>query len=201
MGIDGNMTIMVTDVVEHAFCPKFTYYTSVLDLKQYQEKRGTVKAGTRVHEKHEKSNRHYTPHSFTGKKLIGRRYYSKRLNLSGKIDEAVENDDEIVLIERKYTDYAKLTNTLRAQLGLLSILIEENTGKPVNRAQVIFSKRVRIIKDYQIDKSMKRYALNMLQETKNTIFQGIMPSSEYDNRCINCCFRKICSTGSLNTNK
>jgi len=195
------MMVTVTDVVEHVFCPKFTYYSLILGLKQYEEKRGTVKSGRKLHQAHEKTNRGYTPHLFTGKKLIGNRYYSKRMSLSGKIDEAIETKGEIVLIERKRTDYAELKDTLRVQLGLLSMLIEENTGKPVRRAQVVFSKQNRIIKNYQIDESTKQYAMAMLNETKETISSGIAPNSKFDGRCTNCCFRKICPTGSLNTNR
>lgn len=192
------MTVTVTDVVEHVFCPKFTYYSSVLGLRQYEEKRGTVKTGRQLHQKHEKTNKDYTPHLFTGKKLIGCKYYSPKLDLSGKIDEAVETQGEIILIERKYTDYAKLQDTLKVQLGLLSLLIEENTGKPVRKAQVIFSKQNRIVKNYQIDESIKQYALEMLNETKKVAYGCTIPFSKFDNRCLNCCFRKICSTGSLN---
>ena len=28
---------------------------------------------------------------------------------------------------------------------------------------------------------------------------GIMPDADFDNRCLNCCFRKICPVGSLNS--
>lgn len=195
------MTITVTDVVEHVFCPKFTYYSSVLGLKQYEEKRGTVKVGKQIHQKHEKTNKDYTPQQFVGKKLIGYKYYSQKLDLSGKIDEAIETQDEIILIERKYTDYTELHDTLKVQLGLLSILLEENTRKQVRRAQVIFSKENRVIKNYLIDESIKQYALEMLNETKKVISQCIMPFSEFDNRCLNCCFRKICPIGSLNINE
>jgi hypothetical protein len=41
--------ISVTTVAEHVFCPKFTYYGHVLGLKQYEEKRGSVKAGKTLH--------------------------------------------------------------------------------------------------------------------------------------------------------
>ncbi len=193
--------LTVTDVVEYVFCPKFTYYSSVLGLKQYEEKRGTVKAGRRLHKKHEKTNIAYMPQLFSGKKLVGCKYYSQKLNLSGKIDEAIESQNEIILIERKYSDYVELKDTLKVQLGLLSILIEENTGKPVRKAQIIFSKQNRIVKNFQIDELMKQYALEMLNKTKEVISSSIIPFSEFDNRCLNCCFRKICPTGSLNTDE
>lgn len=190
--------LTVTDVVEHAFCPKFTYYSSVLGLRQFEEKRGTVKAGKNLHQKHENTNKAYVPQQFSGKKLVGTKYYSQKLDLSGKIDEAIETDDEIILIERKYTDSAQLHDTLKVQLGLLAIIIEENTCKPVRTAQVIYTKQNRVIKNYEIDESIKKFALKMLEETKKVVLSGIIPESSFDNRCLNCCFRKICPTGSLN---
>lgn len=196
------MTILsVTDVVEHAFCPKFTYYTSVLGLKQYEEKRGTVSAGRNLHQRHEKINKSYLPRNLKGHKIISHRFYSQRLNLVGKIDEAIETADEFILIERKYTDNTRIGKTLKVQLGLLSILIEENTNKPVKRAIVIFSKNTRITKIVQIDDSIKKLALEMLDRTKGIILKGVLPFSRFDNRCLNCCFRKICPTGSLNIDK
>ena len=41
--------------------------------------------------------------------------FSNKLLLSGKIDEAIETKDEIILIERKYTDYIEISNTIRVQ--------------------------------------------------------------------------------------
>jgi CRISPR-associated exonuclease Cas4 len=193
--------LTITDVVEHVFCPKFTYYSSVLGLRQFEEKRGTVKAGKTLHQRHETTNKDYTPQPFSGKKLVGTKYYSRKLDLSGKIDEAVETNDEIILIERKYADATELHDTLKVQLGLLSIIIEENIGKPVKTAQVIYSKQNRVVKNYEIDESIKKFALEMLEETKKVILRGIIPSSSFDNRCLNCCFRKICPTGSLNNDE
>jgi CRISPR-associated exonuclease Cas4 len=134
-----NEPITVTDVVEHAFCPKFTYFGLVLGLKQYEEKRGTVMAGRRMHSKHEKTNLFYLPHNIKGKKLVSLKFYSKKYDFVGKIDEAVETNDEVVLVERKYSDNIIIGPTLKVQLGLLAILVEENIHKPVRRAIVIFS--------------------------------------------------------------
>lgn len=190
--------LTVTDVVEHAFCPKFTYYGLVLGLKQYEEKRGTVMAGRKMHSKHERTNIAYLPHNIHGKKLVSVKFYSKALGLTGKIDEAVETNDEIVLVERKYTENNVVGPTLKVQLGLLAILIEENLHKPVRRAIVIFSKKQRKEVEVKLDQTMKSYALDMLNKTKKVILDGISPFSRFDNRCLNCCYRKICPVGSLN---
>jgi CRISPR-associated exonuclease Cas4 len=194
-----NDFITVTDVVENTFCEKFTYFSLVLNLKQYEEKRGVVIAGKDLHLKHEKTNRKYLPLNMEGKKIIGMKFFSKKLHLSGKIDEAIETEDEVILIERKYTDYAKIGNTIKVQLGLLAILISENLNKPVNNAIVIFSKKHTIKEIVEIDMEIKKLALKRLEFTKNIVLFGLNPSQQYSNKCINCCYRKICPVGSLYT--
>jgi len=47
--------ITVTDVVENTFCEKFTYFSLILGLKQYEEKRGAVITGKELHNKHKKN--------------------------------------------------------------------------------------------------------------------------------------------------
>jgi len=190
--------ISVTNVVEHGFCPKFTYYGLVLGLRQYEEKRGTVQAGKYLHSKHEKRNINFLPSGMEGKKLVALTYYSKTHNFIGKIDEAIEKDDEIVLIERKYTDTVIIGPTINIQIGLLSILLEENVKKPVNRAILIFSKTGRKIVNFNVSEEVKQYSLKKLDEVKNILSNGINPDSWFDGRCMNCCFNRVCPIGSLN---
>lgn len=193
------MPLTVTDVVEYIFCPKFTYFINVLGLDQYEQKRGTVTAGRKLHKQHERNNPNYIPYTNKGRKLVASKFYSEKLDLSGKIDEAIEMEDEIILIERKYSDIYDISNTLLVQLGLLSILIEENLGKPVRKAVVIFNKTKRKQISVVIDDVVKNHSLEILEKTKKIIQMGIMPDADFDNRCLNCCFRKICPVGSLNS--
>ena len=191
--------LTVTDVVEYAFCPKFTYFINVLGLEQFEQKRGTVTAGRKLHDKHERDNLRYVPQEFSGKKIVARKFFSAKYGLSGKIDEAIEMKNEIVLIERKYSDNHKIYPALRVQLGLLSILIEENLHKHVQKAIVVFSKTKRKVIHVKIDDMMKKDSLDMLESVKTVIKNETMPESDFDNRCLNCCFRRVCPTGSLNT--
>lgn len=193
--------ITVTDVVENAFCPKFTYYSLVLGLRQYEEKRGTVMAGRSLHTRSEKSNPTYVPKGVGGKKLIALQLYSTRLGLSGKIDEAYETGSEIVLVERKYTDFTMLTDTLKTQVGLLSMLLEENRSKPVTRAFVIFQKSRRVVKEIKLTQELRDFALQKLESVKQIIATGISPDAQYDRKCLDCTYRKVCPTGSLYRNQ
>lgn len=194
-----NDYISVTDVVEYCFCPYFTYFQHVNGLKQFESRRGTVMAGRNMHKNHESHNVKYVPKNLSGKKLIGLVLYSRNLGLVGKIDEAVELENEIILIERKYSDSQKITDSLKSQLGLLAILLEENLKKVVNKSFVIFDKFERKELEIIIDASMKKFALTCLKEVKNIVSNGVLPTSSFDNRCVDCCFRKICPVGSLNS--
>lgn len=191
--------ISVTDVVENTFCEHFTYFSLVMNLKQYEEKRGVVISGKSFHTMHEKQNKEYVPLKIEGKKIIGIKLFSKKLFLSGKIDEAIETNDEIILIERKYTDYTEIVNTIKVQVGLLAILLEENFNKSVKKAIIIFSKQKTIKKMIIIDENIRKMALSRLDRTKKILSMDLTPYQKFGAKCINCCYKRICPIGSLNT--
>ena len=190
--------ITVSAVVENMFCEKFTYYDQVLGIPQYEETRGTIISGRSLHKRHELTNQTFIPKNLQGKKIIARKFYSKVYDYVGIIDEAIDLGEEIILIERKFSNYVRIYDTLKVQLGLLSILIEENLNKVVNKAYVIFNKDNREEIIVNIDKSIVDLAITALNRTKQIINSGIMPESVFDNRCLNCCYRKICPVGTLN---
>ena len=41
------------------------------------------------------------------------------------------------------------------------------------------------------------FALNKLDEVKKIVSNGTNPDSWFDDRFLNCCFRKVCEIGSL----
>ena len=194
--------ITITTVVEHVFCPKFTYYGQILGLKQYEEKRGTVLSGREHHHKSEKTNLGFVPQSLNGEKITSLKMYSEKHGFVGIVDHCVVTSNEIVLFERKYSNQTKIHDSLRVQLGLLAILAEENLNKPVHRAFVMFTKdsnRTQI--EVEINTDLKKLALDCLDDTKKVIEGALLPESQYDSRCINCCYRKICDVGSLNSSQ
>ena len=184
--------LSVTNAVEHAFCPRFTYFQLVLGIEQREGKRGTVQAGRAFHSRHSTRNKTYKVKRLEGTKLTELMLYSKKHVFSGRIDEAIEAGDQILVIERKYSDYMFIGATLKTQLGLLAILAEENTGKKVKQAIVVFDKNERVEVPVKITEKIKQNALEVLQKIRHIISSGDMPFSKHDNRCLNCCYRKIC---------
>ena len=191
--------LTVTMVVENVFCPKFTYYGHVMGLEQYEEKRGTIQSGKKHHLTAENTNKNFIPDNLMGTKITSQKLYSKNHGFVGIIDHAIIMKKQIILIERKYANHNTIHDSIRVQLGLLAILLEENLHKPVHQAYVYFTKNKKRVKFFvSIDQNVKDYAVRMLNETKHIIDTGITPKSHYDNRCVNCCYRKICDVGSLN---
>jgi CRISPR/Cas system-associated exonuclease Cas4 (RecB family) len=82
-------------------------------------------------------------------------------------------------------------------LGLLAILLEENLAKPVKTGIVVFTKEKREVVTVIIDESIREKALDMLDKVKHVIKTGKSPKSNFDGRCLNCCYRKACPVGSL----
>lgn len=187
--------LTVTNVVEHAFCARFTYFELVLGIRQGEGRRGTVIAGKTFHSNHSKRNKRFQIKKLDGNKLTELFLKSNEHYISGKIDEAIELPNEIVIIERKYSDYAFIGSTIRTQMGLLAILLEENMKKKVNQGIVVFEKSKRVEIPFRITGKIKQYALFELEKTRQVIESGVIPRALSDNRCLNCCYRRICPSG------
>ena len=161
-------------------------------------KRGTVGTGRKHHEISEKTNRSYIPQNIKGTKINSQKFYSKKYDLVGIVDHAIITQDDIILVERKHTKQTKIYDTLRAQIGLLSLLLEENLQKPVTSTLVLFSYNQRHTHfKIDVDQKLKDYSIEMLEQARKVIDDGLMPESKYDARCVDCCYRKICDVGSL----
>src|SRR5262249_53207384 len=86
--------LTVSHVLEHLFCPRFTYFEHVLHVPERQERRTLVQLGRRAHEERRKVNPQYLR-----KKLgvVGRQFdvpmASHRLGVRGSVDEVLTLED------------------------------------------------------------------------------------------------------------
>ncbi len=192
--------ITVTDVVEYCFCPRFAYFGGVLGLEQFEQKRGTVDAGKKVHKKYEKTNIQYIPSHVgkTTKKISETKLYSKIHGYVGKLDQGFFlEDNKFALLETKHTSWHHVGDTLRVQIGLLAVLAEENYNVKATKCIVVFTKDAKTHKIVPINEKLLSFALSKLYELKDILSSGVIPNATYDNRCVHCCYRNICSVGSL----
>ncbi|MEM4389868.1 MAG: CRISPR-associated protein Cas4 [Candidatus Micrarchaeia archaeon] len=191
----------VIDVVEHVFCPKFTYFQHVLGIPQHEEKRGSVLSGRQIHERRLRNNPAYVIAGVpSGARRNSILLYSERLDLIGRADYIILSGTEAVLVEQKYAS-PFIGATLKTQVSLLAILLSDALGLSCSRAIIRFLKPPKSNVELPITEEMKAAALKALADFRRVCRLGIMPFSRYTRRCEDCCYRKICPVGSLKTNQ
>ncbi len=85
-----DLLFTVSELLEHLFCPRFTYFERYLMLPEFQERRQKVVRGREVHQVKEDSNRGYLRRRLgVVDKRIDLSLVSARHHLRGRLDEAL----------------------------------------------------------------------------------------------------------------
>ena len=88
------ISLTVSDVLEHLYCPRFTWFEKYQMLPEFQERRAKVQLGRSLHEVREKTNRGYLRQKLNAvEKHIDVSLVSERYSLRGRIDEVLIFDD------------------------------------------------------------------------------------------------------------
>lgn len=195
---DTETTPMITpsEVIEHLYCPRFTYFMNCLNIPQHEELRYKVLKGRELHEKKKYENRDYLRKRLgcIGKD-ISVYIASRELRVRGEIDEVLHlSDGTLSPLDYKYTEYSDYTfKTHRVQSTLYAMLIMENYGKPVNRGYICYVKSKSMVKEILYKDSDFDYTNSVVREIFSVIEKGYYPKkTKWLNRCIDCCYRNIC---------
>src|SRR3954447_14740783 len=99
--------LTVTHVLEHLYCPRFTYFEYVLGVPERQERRALVQRGRLAHEERKKVNPQYLR-----KKLgVVKREFdvplaSRELGVRGSVDEVLTLENgSMCPFDYKYAEY------------------------------------------------------------------------------------------------
>lgn len=191
-----NISLTITHVLEHLFCPRFTYFEYVLAIPEHQEKRWKVQKGRDVHLERQKVNKSYLRKKLgVTKRELDVPLASEKLQVRGIADEVLTLDDGTMApFDYKYAKAPKKTfRTHKYQAVLYGMLIEEIYDMPVNRAFVCYTRSNYQVVEIPISKRLKSNAEKLVQEVVEVITEGFLPlATPYKNRCIDCCYRKIC---------
>src|ERR1700731_2045611 len=133
--------LTVTHLLEHLFCPRFTYFEYVLGVSERQEKRPLVQKGRLVHEE----RRHPNP-NYLRKKLgvVGRQFdvplASADLGVRGSVDEVLTlADGSMAPFDYKFAAEPRTVyHNLKMQSALYGLLIQEAFGVPVRRGYLCY---------------------------------------------------------------
>ena len=190
------LSITPSHVIEHLFCPRFTYFQYVLSISQNEEQRWKVQKGREVHLERAKVNK-----SYLRKKLgVTKRAFdvplaSEELQVRGIADEVLKLDDGTMApFDYKYAKVpAKTYRTLKFQAVLYGMLIEEVYDQPVNRGYICYTRSNHQIVEVPITARARTDAMKLVREVIAVIQEGFLPSAtSVKSRCVDCCYRNIC---------
>lgn len=194
--MDNEIFIVVSDVIEYNFCPRFIYFMYCLDIPQHEEKRYKVRKGREIHKIREKTNKEYLRRKLNVmRKEADVLLASRKNHYKGLIDEILFLDDGTAApMDYKFAEYREKTfRTHRYQSVLYGELIRENYNIDVQRGYVCYTRNNNRVKEIIFrDRDLKK-ALDMVDDILRIIQTGFYPKkTKYSMKCVDCCYRNIC---------
>jgi len=188
--------LTVTHLLEHLYCPRFTYFEYVLAVPERQERRPLVMKGRAVHEERRRTNPAYLR-----KKLgVVRRQFdvplaSTTLGVRGSVDEVLTlADGTMAPFDYKFAEApATVYYNQRMQSALYGLLIAETFGVSVQRGFLCFVRSKHRIVELAFTEADYAEVKGVLAEILTVIREGVFPAAtRWKARCRDCCYRNIC---------
>ncbi len=193
---ESQLMITPSEVIEHLYCPRFTYFMNCLNIPQHEELRYKVLKGREIHKWRERINKTYLRKKIgcTSRELS---VYlaSPGLRVRGIVDEVLTlSDGTMAPLDYKFADYQDfIFKTHKIQSALYALLIREIYNKPVNIGYICYVKGKTKIKEVVYKSADFKYAREVLEEVLFVIEKGYYPKkSNSSARCTDCCYKNIC---------
>lgn len=191
-------TPMITpsEIIEHLFCPRYTFFLNCLNIPQHEELRYKVLKGRELHENREKTNINYLRKRLgCVKKEIAVYIASKKLGVRGIVDEVLYlSDGTLAPLDYKYAEGNNfIFRTHRVQSTIYALLIMENYGQTVKKGYICYVRGGNRIKEIIYNQNNFDFVRKVISEIFDIIIRGYYPKrTDFKNRCIDCCYRNIC---------
>ncbi len=190
------LPLTVTHILEHLYCPRFTYFEYVLAIPERQERRPLVQMGRQVHEERKKVNPGYLR-----KKLgvVQRQFdvplWSRRLGVRGAVDEVLTLEDGTMApFDYKFAeDPGQVYHNQKVQSALYGLLIQEVFGVEVRRGFLCYVRSAHRVVTLEHGAADYAEAEAVVREVLAVIQTGLFPrATKWKARCKDCCYRNIC---------
>ena len=188
--------LTVSDVLEHLYCPRFTWFEKYQMLPEFQERRAKVQLGRSLHETRENTNRGYLRKRLNAvDKRIDVSLVSERYCLRGRIDEVLFfQDGTAAPLDYKFArDPGLIYRTLRFQSAIYALLIQEHFQCAVSKGFVVYTRSSNAVRTIEFTPADFQQVGNVLSEMLNIIQNGHLPRRAPPSRCVDCCYRRICT--------
>lgn len=198
MPLDTERTPMITpsEVLEHVYCPRFTWFMNVQHIPQHEETRFKVLKGRHVHQRRATENRDYLRRKIGAtKREIDVYLASPVLRLRGVVDEVLWlKDGTMAPLDYKYTESRESAfKTHETQILLYAMLVREIYQTPVTRGYVAYIRDGSQLLEVPVtDESIAQIKL-LIGDIFDIIFTGRLPARTSSRiRCEDCCYKNIC---------
>ena len=191
-----DISITVSDVIEHMFCPRFTYFMYCLSIPQHEEKRFKVIRGRDIHDKKTKLDKKYLRRKLgVVRKEISVYLSSPKYHIRGIVDEVLFlEDDTAAPLDYKFAEYkGHVFSTYKSQALLYGLMINDTYNIEVRKGFICYTRSNNIVKEITFKKSDFENVVKTVDEILDIIQKGFYPEkTKYSNKCIDCCYRNIC---------
>jgi CRISPR-associated exonuclease Cas4 len=195
------LLIQASDLIEHLYCPRFTYYELCLNVPEHQHLRPKVQTGRTVHRIKQIRNRAYLR-----KKIgcISREFgvylSSPEHHMRGIVDEVLtlEDGSKAVLDYKFATCPRKIYRTHKLQLVFYSRLVSLHYQCEVKRGFLLYVRSNNKMVEVSIRANDYERLGGFIAKIVETIACGYFPPpTPYRGRCADCCYKNICPQGYL----
>src|SRR4051794_14473641 len=180
-----------SDILEHSFCGRFTYFERHLLLPEFQERREKVRRGRALHAVREATNRAYLRKRLgVIEKRIDVTLSSPRHHLRGRLDEVLFfGDGTAGPLDYKFArDPGRVHTTLRVQSAIYALLIRENFGLPVVRGYVVYTRSQNRVVEVSYGPEDFRSIGRAVREILGVVRLGKLPKRAPTSHCVDCCY-------------
>lgn len=195
---DTEQTPMLTpsDVLEHIYCPRFTWFMHVQNIPQHEDRRFKVLKGREIHQRRETENKAYLRKKLgVVKKETAVYLASAKLRLRGIVDEILWlSDGSIAPLDYKFTTPREVAfKTHRIQVTLYAMLAAAQYGQPVHKGFVAYIRGHTSLIEIPITDEAVDEATNQINQIFAIISSSRLPKrTPYRVRCQDCCYKNIC---------
>ena len=189
------LSLTPSHIIEHLYCPRFTFFEYVLTIPQHEEQHFKVMKGREVHDQKLEQNKTYLRKRIGATDKFLNQYLTNDL-IRGTVDEVlVLGDGTMAPLDYKFAIYEdKIYETYRTQLYCYAWLIEETFGKKVEKGYLVYTRSQHKLVEVPITESNKQDVKDAAEKIREIIEENIYPkATKFKARCVNCTYRNICT--------
>ena len=188
-------SVTATDILEHLFCPRFSYFELFLGIPEHQEKRFKVQKGRSMHEDKKRLNPEYLRRKIgcTGKQSDI--YLGSEQGLRGVVDEVLFLEDgSAAPLDYKFAEHKdRVFANHRYQLAFYGRLIRENLDLEVKTGYIVYTRSKNKLVEVELTPELYTRLDGVIQDFLEVVQKGkYPPPTRSKARCNDCCYGNLC---------